>query len=211
MKREGYLPYYKVIFSSVFERELWEGDFEIKYPENFPPTISSKHFKTRCSLLIGKPRLGGKLFFPRKELRIKVLPTYNLVEEDKGTIELNKMVFEPGEEVIAKGNFGNIKGNISTGILIEEWYKRGLEEYRMESIVSEGKLDEGKNKIVVKLPSDFSRVNDPFLFFPYSFTSFFEGGSYGIKAYFLIQQENQVMKKEIVIKPKKPVFKLKDG
>ncbi|MEM3786533.1 MAG: hypothetical protein QXZ59_04045, partial [Nitrososphaeria archaeon] len=59
-KEEKRFPDYRVIFSFFIEKDLVEGETEIKYPETFPPTISSKHFKTRCSLIIGYPRLGGK-------------------------------------------------------------------------------------------------------------------------------------------------------
>jgi len=66
-KKGSYVSNYRTVFSSLVERRLYRGEFEVEYPKNFPPTISSRHFKTRCSLLIGKLRFGGRILYPRKE------------------------------------------------------------------------------------------------------------------------------------------------
>lgn len=203
-KEEKGFPEYKVIFSSIIEKELGEGESEIKYPETFPPTVSTKHFKTRCSLLIGCPRFGGKILFPRTEIRLKILPIYKIeIGEDKNELLLEKVSYKPDEEIICE-ILRKIE-NATTGILVREWIEEKEEKFD-EYVLCEGTLIKS-NKFNIKLPHDFTRIEDPFLFYPYSFYSITPKNKFGIKAYIFVQSETTLVKKEIVILPRKPQFK----
>jgi len=204
-KKGSYIPNYTTVFSSLIERRLDGGQFEVEYPKHFPPTISSRHFKTRCSLLIGRPKFGGRILYPRKELRMKILPSYIVEQEGSMNIQTNKTTFEPGEDV--EVTFSEEKEKqISTGVSIYEWYKRGEEELHDEYILSEGDFSENSKKWVIKLPSDPTRVKDFFLFYPYNFTFVSNEVHFGIKAYILIEKKDETLRREITIVPRKPAF-----
>jgi len=203
-RKEKGFPEYKVIFSSTIEEDLREGEFEVRYPETFPPTISTKHFKTRCSLLIGYPRFGGRILFPRTEIRLKILPIYNMIEGgDKNGVLIRKSYYEPEEEIVCKV-LTKIE-DVTGGVLIREWYREEEEMYD-EYVLCEEEAVRG-DEIVIKLPHDFSRVEDPFLFYPYSFYSKTQKSEFGIKAYVFIQNKSTLIKKEIAISPRKPQFR----
>ncbi|MEM3872869.1 MAG: hypothetical protein QXE05_09965 [Nitrososphaeria archaeon] len=206
-KEEKRFPDYRVIFSFFIEKDLVEGETEIKYPETFPPTISSKHFKTRCSLIIGYPRLGGKILFPRTEIRLKILPVYKIEKEEtgdnKGELLVDKLYYEPDEEITCK--LINSMENMTTGILVREWIKEQEEKFD-EYVICEGDIMKN-NGFIIKLPHDFTRVEDPFLFYPYSFYSITPKSKFGIKAYIFAQCNEALVKREIAIIPRKPQFK----
>jgi hypothetical protein len=204
-KKTSYTPNYKTVFSSLVERRLYKGEFEIEYPKNFPPTISSKHFKTRCSLLIGRLRFGGRILYPRKDLRLKVLPSYTIEQGNLGDLQTNKITFEPGEEIEVM--FPEEKREeISIGVSINEWYKEGEEELNDEYLLSEGVYNEDLRKWIIKLPPDPTSIKDFFLFYPFSFEFASDKIHFGIKAYVLLEKKDEVIRKEISIVPKKPMF-----
>jgi hypothetical protein len=205
-KREKGFPEYEVIFSSIIQKELYEGEFEIKYPETFPPTVSTKHFKTRCSLVIGRPKFGGRILYPRTEIRLKVLPVYKIeieTNKDENELSLRKLYYEPDNEIFCK--VSNRIKNATTGILIREWIVEENEERFDEYVLEEGKIE--NNELTIKLPHDFIRIEDPFLFYPYSFCSITPKVKFGIKAYIFVQKESELIKKEIVLVPRKPQFR----
>ncbi len=206
-EKKGF-PEYRVIFSFIIEKDLVEGETEIKYPETFPPTVSSKHFKTRCSLIIGCPRFGGRILFPRTEIRLKVLPVYKVenekMEGSKSELLLiDKLYCEPDEEITCK--LMESMKNVTGGIIIREWIK-GKDEKFDEYVLCEGTI-KNSNEFIIKLPHDFTRVEDPFLFYPYSFYSVTPQNKFGIKAYIFAQGEGILVKKEVAIIPRKPKFK----
>ncbi|MBC7090845.1 MAG: hypothetical protein H5T50_02905 [Nitrososphaeria archaeon] len=206
-KKEGKgFPEYEVIFSSIIEKELYDGETEIKYPETFPPTVSTKHFKTRCSLVIGRPRFGGKILYPRTEIRLKILPVYNIeveVNKDEDKLLLRKTYYEPDEEIFCKVS-GEIK-NATAGVLIREWIVEGNEERFDEYVLEESRIE--NNELTIRLPHDFTKIEDPFLFYPYSFCSITPKVKFGIKTYIFVQNESTLSKKEIALVPKKPHFR----
>lgn len=204
-KKASYIPNYTTIFSSLIERRLDPGKFEVEYPKHFPPTLSSRHFKTRCSLLIGKPKFGGKILYPRKELRIKILPNYTIEQESLWNLQINKIAFEPEEKV--EVTFPEVlKEEISIGVSINEWYKKGEDELHDEYILSEGKFNEDSKKWVIELPSDPTSIKDFFLFYPYTFTFTSNEVCFGIKAYVILEKRSGTFKREIAIVPRKPTF-----
>lgn len=206
-KGEKRFPDYRVIFSFFIEKDLIEGETEVKYPETFPPTVSSKHFKTRCSLIIGYPRFGGKILFPRTEVRLRILPIYKIEKEEaennKGELLVDKLYCEPDEEITCK--LINGMENMTTGILVREWIKEKEEKFD-EYVICEGEIMKN-NEFIIKLPHDFTRVEDPFLFYPYSFYSITSKSEFGIKAYVFAQYNGALVKREIAIIPRKPQFK----
>jgi len=204
-KKESYVPSYKTVFSSLIERRLDKGKFEVECPKHFPPTISSRHFKTRCSLLIGKLKFGERILYPRKELRMKILPNSIIEQESLGNLQTNKTTFEPGEDVEVTFSEEK-KEEISIGISINEWYKKGEEELHDEYILSEGDFNENSKKWVIRLPSDPTSIKDFFLFYPYNFTFASNDVHFGIKAYVLLEKKDETFKKEIAIVPRKPTF-----
>ncbi|MEM2073203.1 MAG: hypothetical protein QXO33_01445 [Nitrososphaeria archaeon] len=206
-EEEKRFPEYRIIFSYFIEKDLVEGETEIKYPETFPPTVSTKHFKTRCSLIIGYPRFGDKILFPRTEIRLKILPVYKIEKEEnginKGELLVNKLYCEPDGEITCK--LMNSTENVTTGILVREWIREQEEKFD-EYVICEGDMIKN-NEFIIKLPHDFTRVEDPFLFYPYSFYSMTPKNEFGIKAYIFAQYKEAFIKREIAIIPRKPQFK----
>ena len=204
-KKQSFAPNYKIVFSSLIERKLDKGEFEVEYPKNFPPTTSSRHFKTRCSLLIGRLKFGGRILYPRKELRMKILPNYTIEQESSWNLQTNKITFEPGEKVEVTIPEEE-KEEISIGVSINEWYKKGKDELNDEYILSEGRYNEDLKKWIIELPSDPTHQKDLLLFYPYNFTFSSNDLYFGVKAYVLLEKRSETFKKEIMIIPRKPIF-----
>lgn len=102
------------------------------------------------------------------------------------------------------------KEEISIGVSINEWFKEGEEELHDEYILSEGDFNENSKKWIIKLSLDPTSIKDFFLFYPYSFTFASNNVHFGIKAYVLLEKRDEIIRKEIAIVPKKPIFAQKN-
>ena len=112
-----------------------------------------------------------------------------------------KNVFD--EEIFCKVP-GGIE-NATAGVLIREWIVKGNEEKFDEYVLEEGRIE--NNEFTIRVPHDFTRIEDPFLFYPYSFCSITPKVKFGIKAYIFVQNESTLFKKEMALVPRKPHFR----
>ncbi len=178
-KRVG--PFYNVIMSYVKEKRIRKSQsFEFKVPKSAPPTLSTRNFLVRWSLVVGVPRLGGRLLYPRNEVRIIAVPPLYPRKEVRG-IDLQSDYAEPGKKfsVIIDRKLEDPLAEI----LIEEWYKDPkreiIEVYDLEAETEFRELGK-KTLLVVDFPPLVGGKED-FIFYPLTFTTKYGDVEFGIR------------------------------
>jgi len=199
---------WSIVLSYRREFTLGEGSFEIKYPETLPPTLSCRSIKVRWSLVFGTPRLGGRILWPRRELRLKVLPSDSESRlPPSGELELEKLTYQAGE--VIRGRFP-LKGSAEdymAGVVVREWLKIDGREYSVEYPLCEGRVlgaGMGAGEVEVKLESDPTKVEDVYFFYPYTFYSSYGGVELGVDAKVRVESLEEALEREIVLKPAEP-------
>ena len=199
---------WEVLHSYRKNVKLGKGRFEIECPAELPPAVYSKNFKVRWSLVFGIPRFGGRFMWPRKELRLKVMPSLIEVPEERHEIRLEKPVYRPGE--IIKGEFELPKGDASkslVGIKVKEWLVKGDKSYSNVYILSEGDIIRADGKhgwFEIGIEKDVTRPEDVSYFYPYTFRSRFSDMEMGISSYIVVENPECTLEREIVIIPVEP-------
>lgn len=198
---------WNVVLSYRRQFTIDEGSFEIRYPEKLPPTVSCRSIKVRWSLVFGTPRLGGRVLWPRRELRLKVLPSDSESRLTSRGLELEKLTYQAGEMI--KGRFP-LKGDAEdymAGVVIREWLKVDRKEYSVEYPLCEGRVLDaggGDGEVEIKLESDPTRVEDVYFFYPYTFCSSHGGVELGVDAKVRVESLEEALESGIVLKPAEP-------
>jgi hypothetical protein len=171
--------------------KLGKGRFEIECPAELPPAVYSRNFKVRWSLVFGIPRLGGRFMWPRKELRLKVMPSFKEISGEIHEIKLEKSIYRPGD--VIKGEFELPRGDASkslVGIKVKEWLIKGKESYSSTYILSEGDLTRAEGRhgwFEIGIEKDITRPEDVSYFYPYTFRSKFSDIEMGISSYVVVE------------------------
>lgn len=193
------VPKHKTLYYE--ERELKQGSFEFAYPIDLPPTIHGRAHRVRWGILFGIPRMGGKLLYPRKDVRIKVFPRKPAVKLPDW-IELDKEFYKSYDIVRAKIRDESIEpANSLLELEAEEWLSLKNERREMRYLLSEGTLKrEGLNTIAeVRIPYDPTRVEDFSFFFPYNFTYRSGDFSFGARVNLVLTHGNEERRAEIPV------------
>lgn len=199
---------WEVIHSYRKSVRLGKGRFEIECPAELPPAVYSRNFKVRWSLVFGIPRLSGRFMWPRKELRLKVMPSFIGMPEERLEIKLEKSIYRPGD--VIKGEFELPKGDASkslVGVKVREWLMKGDESYSNVYILSEGDVTrtEGRHGwFEIGIEKDITRPEDVSYFYPYTFRSKFSDVEMGISSYVVVENPECVLEREIAIVPAEP-------
>ncbi|MCS7103400.1 MAG: hypothetical protein NZ992_05925, partial [Candidatus Korarchaeum sp.] len=150
---------------------LKPGYFEITYPKGLPPSVSGRANRVRWSLLFGKPRMGGRFFYPRKEVRLKIFPE-RPERRKESWIEFDKDYYRSDEVVRAllKGPLDISKTLVE--LEAEEWLSYKGERREVRYHLSDGvvRSENGRLLAEVMLPHDPTTVQEVTFFFPYTFS-----------------------------------------
>ncbi|MGC8932516.1 MAG: hypothetical protein ACP5LQ_04430 [Candidatus Methanodesulfokora sp.] len=199
---------WEVLYSYRKSVKLDKGRFEIECPAELPPAVYSKNFKVRWSLIFGIPRFGGRFMWPRKELRLKIMPSFIEVSEEEHGIRLERSIYRPGD--LIKGEFELPKGDASkslVGIKVKEWLVKGKESYSNAYILSEGDITRAEGRhgwFEIEVEKDITRPEDVSYFYPYTFRSKFSDMEMGISSYIVVENPEFTLEREIVIIPVEP-------
>ncbi|RLE63287.1 MAG: hypothetical protein DRJ38_07930 [Thermoprotei archaeon] len=178
-KRVG--PFYSVIMSYVREKRIEKSrSFEFKVPKSAPPTLSTRNFLVRWSLVVGVPRLGGRVLYPRNEIRIIAVPPLYPKREIK-RVDLQSDYAEPGKKfsVIIDRRLEDPLAEV----LVEEWYKDPekeiIEVYDLDAKTEFRELGK-RTLLVIDFPPLTGRTED-YIFYPLTFTTKYGSIEFGIR------------------------------
>ncbi len=207
---------WKVVSSYTESFDLPRGEFVLNYPSDLPPSVYSQHLKVRWSLIFGIPRLGGKIFWPRRELRLKVFPREIILDEGDSEIRLESRILRPGD--VIKGSFvvpGGAAELSLIGLKVEEWLRDKGRIFRNEYTAAEAEIydangERGRFRFVVE--KDATDVRDVAYFYPYTFRGRVGGVEVGIEARVEIENEKGIFRKPVALLPKPPkLVRRKEG
>ncbi len=199
---------WKVVSSYVRSFDLPHGEFILNYPDDLPPSVYSQHLKVRWSLIFGIPRFGGKIFWPRKELRLKVFPREIPLDEGDPEIRLASRILRPGD--VIEGSFfvpGGMARLSLVGLKVKEWLRDRGKTFRNEYTAAEAEIYEisgerGRFRFVVE--KDATDVKDVAYFYPYTFNGRIGGIEVGIEARVEVENEKGVFRKPVALLPRPP-------
>jgi len=199
---------WEMLYSYRKNVKLGKGRFEIECPAELPPAVYSRNFKVRWSLVFGIPRLSGKFMWPRKELRLKVMPSFKEISGEIHEIKLEKSIYRPGD--VIRGEFELPRGDASkslVGIKVKEWLIKGKESHSNIYILSEGDLTRAEGRhgwFEIGIEKDITRPEDVSYFYPYTFRSKFSDIEMGISSYVVVENPECTLEREIAIIPVEP-------
>jgi len=202
------IPSARKLYSDSFWLE--PGRFEIRYPPNLPPTISTRAHKVRWALTFGVPRLGGRVLFPRSTVRIKVFPRPpEELSEDQDWIVLDKSRYYPGDEILGKLRVGDVRPeDVTVEMSVREWLEidGDRREYTWTLAAGDSGILEGEPGIRLELPSDPTVPKDLFFFYPYTFSAEFAGMKFGTETLLVVMTPEGVKELRLPISPRPPRF-----
>ncbi|HDM92128.1 MAG TPA: hypothetical protein ENG69_01890 [Candidatus Korarchaeota archaeon] len=208
LTKEQTVPSARKLYSDSFW--LGPGRFEIRYPPNLPPTISTRAHKVRWTLTFGVPRLGGRVLFPKSIVRIKVFPKQpEGLPKDSGWILLDKTRYHPGDEILGKLRIGDVKPeDVTVELSVREWLEidGDRREYTWTLAAGDSGLLEGEPGIRVELPSDPTVPKDLFFFYPYTFSAEVAGLRFGTETFLVVMTPDGVKELKLPISPRPPRF-----
>lgn len=186
---------------------LRPGYFEVAYPRELPPSVSGRANRVRWSLLFGKPRMGGRFFYPRREVRLKVFP--EKPKRKEGTwVEFDKDYYRPDETIRAllKGPLDISKALVE--LEAEEWLSYRGERREVRYHLSDGVLrsEGGRFLAEVTLPHDPTTVQDVAFFFPYTFSFIREDVSFGSRVNMVLTTPEGERRAEVPVWPGEPRY-----
>ncbi|GEM_PF-3454157 len=174
-------PFYNIIMKYIDEREIEKSqNFEFNPPSSAPPTLSTRNFLIKWSLIVGVPRLGGRMLFPRNEIRLVAVPPLYPKNEIEG-IEVQSDYAEPGKKfsVIIDEELEDPLAEV----IVEEWYKDPereiVEVYDLDAQAEFKKLGK-KTLLTVDFPPLVGGKED-FIFYPLTFTAKHGNIEFGVR------------------------------
>jgi len=156
------------------------NEFRLRIPSDYPPSVVTRCFSVSWSLIVGVPRFKGKVLFPKKELRIRVLPPLS----DKG------YKVKPGGEIVVRVNKHLVKPIAL--LYIREWLNDGVREYSdTYEFTSSSKymVSAGITSISIKLPQETMTGTEE-IYYPLTFKAKVGDLTYGITSWIIIESEN---------------------
>lgn len=186
---------------------LRPGHFEITYPKDLPPSVSGRANRVRWSLLFGKPRMGGRFFYPRKEVRLKVFPERPHRREEPW-IEFDKDYYKSDDVVRAFLRSPIDLRKTLIELEAEEWlsYRGKRKEVRYH--LSDGVVgsEGGRFFAEATLPHDPTTVQDVTFFFPYTFSFLRDDLSFGSRVNMVITTPEGERRVEVPVWPGEPRY-----
>ena len=159
------------------------GTLKIKPQIPYPPTIASRDFLVRWNLTVGKPRLGGRILFPKVKIPIKVVPkveTYTYHDD----ITIEPYPIKPGVKV--RIGVRGVYRDLHAVLRVCEWLRdsKGVREdkYILATSTSEPVVVEDMTYVEMQIPRMRESKGAPFYLYPLTFEFKGKDVSFGIKA-----------------------------
>ncbi|MEM1520540.1 MAG: hypothetical protein QXR35_05555 [Candidatus Korarchaeum sp.] len=186
---------------------LRPGHFEITYPKGLPPSVSGRANRVRWSLLFGKPRMGGRFFYPRREVRLKVFPERPTRKEEPW-VEFDKDYYRSDEVVRALLKRPVEVSKALVELEAEEWLSYRGERREVRYHLSDGTLRSEGGRLLAEatLPHDPTTVQDVTFFFPYTFSFLSEDLSFGSRVNMVLTTPEGERRAEVPVWPGEPRF-----
>ncbi|RLE75500.1 MAG: hypothetical protein DRJ44_05695 [Thermoprotei archaeon] len=180
-KARGRDPYYNVIVNYVDELRINKSrEFEFHPPEHAPPTVSTRNFLIGWSLVAGVPRFGGRILYPRNEIRLVAVPPLYPRESIEG-IDFRNDYAEPGKKFTIVVN--RELNDPYAEVIIEEWYKgpeKGIVEAYTLDVDVEFKNFRDKTMLIFDFPPLICK-DEYLIFYPLTFTTKYKNIEFGIR------------------------------
>lgn len=186
---------------------LKPGHFEITYPGELPPSVSGRANRVRWSLLFGRPRMGGRFFYPRKEVRLKVFPGRPSPKMEPW-IEFDKEYYRSDEVIRAILREPVDPKKALVELEAEEWLSYKGERREVRYHLSDGVIrsEGGRLMAEVTLPHDPTTVQDVTFFFPYTFSFIGRDISFGSKVNVVLTTPEGERRAEVPVWPGEPRY-----
>ncbi|MGB9730007.1 MAG: hypothetical protein ACP5IZ_03825 [Thermoprotei archaeon] len=199
--------FFRTIFNKSIKWKIEKGEQLLTYPSWFPPSLGLKTFAIKWSLVSGVPRLGGKILFPRKEIRLKVYPQKMISPSRSETIIIDRLFYKPGDVIY--GTLNVTQGNIKDAVIelrVTEYLKSNERVYSYTYQFSSADIkaiDNKSGEFVLKIPLDETVYDDRYIFYPYTFETKIDDKTIGVKSEIYAEIPNEFSdKQEIIIEPR---------
>lgn len=199
--------FFRMIFNKSLKWKLVKGEQLLTYPLWLPPSLGLKTLAIKWSLVSGIPRLGGKILFPRKEIRLKAYPQKMAFPVRSETIIIDKFFYRPGDTVhgVLNVTYGNIKDAI-VELRTTEYLKLNDKvysyAYQFASADIIKTIDNKSGEFVLKLPQDETVYDDKYIFYPYTFETKIDDKIIGVRNEIYVEIPNEFNdKQEIIVEP----------
>jgi hypothetical protein len=177
--------FFRMIFNKSIKWRLKDGEQLLTYPSWLPPSLGLKTLAIRWSLVSGIPRLGGRILFPRKDIRLRVYPQKMPSPSKSEFITTNKLFYKPGE--IIHGSV-NVNRGSAKDIIIElrvtEYLKINDKTYSYTYQFASADVNVVNDKsceFMLKIPPDETLFDDRYIFYPYTFETRIDDKIIGVK------------------------------
>ncbi|MEM3832667.1 MAG: hypothetical protein QW128_03585 [Thermoprotei archaeon] len=198
--------FFRTIFNKSIKWKIKKGEQLLTYPSWLPPSLGLKTFAIKWSLVSGIPRLGGKILFPRKEMRFRVYPQKMMPPSRSETIIIDRLFYKPGD--IIRGTLNIDQGNVKDAIIelrVTEYLKSDERVYSYAYQFSSADIKVINNKsgdFILKLPPDETLRDDRYVFYPYTFETKVDDKIIGVKSEIYAEIPNEFNdRQEIIIEP----------
>ncbi len=199
--------FFRTIFNKSIKWKIKKGEQLLIYPSWLPPSLGLKTFAIKWSLVSGIPRLGGKILFPRKEIRLKVYPQKMMPPSKSETIVIDRLFYKPGD--VIHGILNVDQGNIKDAIIelrVIEYLKSNERVYSYAYQFSSADIkviDNKSGEFILKIPPDETVYDDRYIFYPYTFETKIDDKIIGVKSEIYAEIPNEFSdKQEIIIEPR---------
>ncbi len=204
--------FFRMLFNKSIKWKLKNGEQILTYPSWLPPSLGLKTLAIKWTLVSGIPRFGGKILFPRKDIRLKVYPQKMQAPARSRFIILDRLFYRPGDVVHGVVNIdrGNAKDAI-VELRITEYLKVNDKNYLYTYQFASADINvinEKSCEFTLKLPADETLFDDRYIFYPYTFETKIDDKIIGVKCEVNVEIPNEFnQSQEIVIEPQEVKFK----